>query len=92
MRMIAICMSVILLTSSNKAYSEKLFYSNGKSADGSVLVKSWKSMRYNKIEKQDEDFSCGSASVATILRSFYGLDVYEKDVLDEVEKIGKGFT
>ena len=49
-------------------------------------------MRYNKIEKQDEDFSCGSASVATILRSFYGLDVYEKDVLDEVEKIGKGFT
>ena len=59
---------------------------------GGIFVKSWKSMRDYGIEKQDEDFSCGSASVATILRSFYGLEVYEKDILDEVERIGDDGT
>jgi len=51
---------------------------------GSVGIMSWKDMRDAKLEKQDEDFSCGSASVATILRSFYGLDVYEKDILTQI--------
>jgi len=59
---------------------------------GGIFVESWKSMRDYGIEKQDEDFSCGSASVATILRSFYGLDVYEKDILDEVERVGDDGT
>ncbi len=57
-----------------------------------MRITSWKDMRDSNIEKQDEDFSCGSASVATILRSFYGLNVYEKDILDEVERIGDDGT
>jgi len=32
--------------------------------------KTWKAIRDEGIEKQDTDESCGSASVATILRSF----------------------
>ena len=40
------------------------------------------------MKKQDEDFSCGSASAATILRYYYGKEVYERDILDEVIKVG----
>ena len=60
--------------------------------NGLVEVNSWKNIRDNSIEKQDEDYSCGSASLATILHSFYGLNVYEKDILDEVEKIADDGT
>ena len=56
--------------------------------NGSISSETWKSIRDKKIEKQNDDFSCGSAAMATILRSFYGLDVYENDILEEVIKIG----
>jgi len=42
--------------------------------------KNWKDLRDDGIERQDTDESCGSASVATILRSFYGVDVSEQDI------------
>ncbi len=38
------------------------------------------------------DDSCGSAAVATIIRSFYGKDIYEKDILNEVLKVGNDNT
>ena len=63
-----------------------------KTAIGNLPIKTWKDLRDSNIEKQDEDFSCGSASVATILRSFYGKDVYEKDILDEVIRVGDDGT
>lgn len=55
---------------------------------GSIPLKTWKDFRDDKVEKQNEDYSCGASSVATILRSFYGLDVTERDILDEVETTG----
>ncbi len=61
-------------------------------ATGNLPIRTWKDLRDSNIEKQDEDFSCGSASVATILRSFYGQAVYEKDILDEVIKAGDDGT
>ena len=62
------------------------------SASGSIPLVTWKDMRDRDLEKQDEDFSCGSAAVATILRSFYGIDVYERDILDEVIRLGDDGT
>lgn len=59
---------------------------NYKTMRGSVPIRTWKDLRDNKIEKQDKDDSYGAASVATILRSFYGLDVSEKDILGEWRK------
>ncbi len=53
-----------------------------------MYVQSWKQLRDQGIEKQDLDYSCGSAAVATILRYYYGMQVYEKDILTEVENIG----
>ena len=53
---------------------------NYSSSIGSLPVKTWKQLRDADLEKQDLDYSCGSAATATILRSFYGSEVYEKSL------------
>ena len=74
------------------AYSGGQIHLNYKTIKGSFPLKTWKDLRDAGIEKQDKDYSCGSAATATILRSFYGLDVHEKDILDEVIRIGNDGT
>lgn len=48
---------------------------------GQPTVNSWKALRDFRIVKQELDYSCGAASLATILNEFYGLSVTEQDVL-----------
>lgn len=48
---------------------------------GAIPVTSWKTMRDSRIVKQDLDYSCGAASVATILNEYYGQSVTEKKIL-----------
>lgn len=47
----------------------------------------WKSYRDAEIEKQDKDYSCGAASLATILRYFYGIETDEAAVLEKVPNL-----
>ncbi|QCI28968.1 C39 family peptidase [Caminibacter pacificus] len=42
---------------------------------------SWINYRDKNVEKQNFDYSCGSASLATILHYFYNKNIKEKDVL-----------
>ncbi|SPY31939.1 peptidase, C39 family [Neisseria gonorrhoeae] len=51
-----------------------------------IKLQSWKARRDFNIVKQDLDFSCGAASVATLLNNFYGQTLTEEEVL---EKLGK---
>ena len=53
---------------------------------GTLPVKSWKSLRDARIVKQDKDFSCGSASLATLLNEFYGQSVTEEQLLKAMDK------
>jgi len=64
-------------------------YLHGPSLSGSVSVsvKSWKAMRDARIVKQGLDYSCGAASLATLLNEYYGQTVTEKDLL-QVMSIG----
>jgi uncharacterized protein len=55
---------------------------------GYVQIQSWKDLRDKGIVKQDLDYSCGAASVATILSGYYGTDVTEKDILQAMVKDG----
>ena len=48
---------------------------------GHIQVKSWKTLRDNRIVKQDLDFSCGAAALATLLNEFYGQNVTEENLL-----------
>lgn len=54
-------------------------------AYGKVKIQSWKAQRDFNIVKQDLDFSCGEASVATLLNNFYGQTLTE-EVLKKLDK------
>ncbi len=55
---------------------------------GAVAVKSWKDLRDANVVKQDLDYSCGAASVATIMNGFYGFEVTEEALLETMAKDG----
>lgn len=54
--------------------------------NGEVAVKSWKTLRDANVVKQDMDFSCGAASLATVLNEFYGLSLTEQQILKDMNK------
>ena len=56
--------------------------------NGDVIVEkkflSWSELRDVGVVKQEYDYSCGSASLSTILKYYYGLHIGEKEVLDDI--------
>jgi len=56
------------------------------SAAGFVPVRSWKSLRDARIVKQDLDYSCGAASLATLLNAFYGQNLTEAQILQALDQ------
>lgn len=52
-------------------------------------VAPWTALRDDRVVRQARDYSCGAASVATILTEFYGLAVTEEDVLARIERNGR---
>lgn len=53
--------------------------------------KNWADLRYTDLIRQEYDYSCGPASLATIARYFYGLQITEIDVL-QIINTGKPAT
>ncbi len=47
-------------------------------------IKSWIEFKNENLTRQDYDYSCGSASVSTVLKYYYEQNISEKDVLDAV--------
>ena len=47
-----------------------------------VKAKSWKDFRDQGVVKQEHDFSCGAASLATVLKHYYRMNVDEAKVLE----------
>ena len=54
-----------------------------------VPVKSWKTLRDARIVKQNQDYSCGAASLAPLLNAHYRQDVTEEAILKAIDK-GEG--
>lgn len=52
-------------------------------------VQSWKDLRDKGIVKQDLDYSCGAASIATLLNQQYGQNITEEQVHDRMVKLGQ---
>lgn len=59
------------------------------SAQGLVSIRSWKTLRDERIVKQDLDYSCGAASLATLLNGYYGQNLTEEALLKAMDK-GEG--
>jgi len=53
-------------------------------------IKSWIEFKNENLTRQKYDYSCGSASLSTILKYYYNLNVSEKDILNSVLK-SKGY-
>lgn len=50
-------------------------------------VKTWKELQEKNIVMQKYDYSCGAASLATLMRYYFQEDVTEQSLLDEIERI-----
>lgn len=82
---VTILLSVSLLVSFSVRASDAA-YVNSYNLRGSIPINSWKTMRDTEIVKQDLDYSCGAASLATILSEYYGLSVTEEEILKIMDK------
>ena len=51
-----------------------------------IPIQSWKTLRDARIVKQDLDYSCSAASLATLLNEFYGQSVTEEALLKVMDK------
>jgi len=49
-----------------------------------VAVTSWRDIPFRTVVRQQYDYSCGSAAVATLLRFHYGLQVGESEVFQHM--------
>lgn len=49
-------------------------------------MQSWKARRDAQVVKQNQDFSCGAASLATLLNSCYGQALSEAQILKDMDK------
>ena len=50
-------------------------------------IKSWIEFKNENLTRQDYDYSCGSASLSTVMKYYYDQNISEKDVLDAVLEI-----
>lgn len=73
----------IILSPLSKAANR---FFNNPISEKTVSVKSWKFLRDFNIVKQDQDFSCGAASIATLLNNFYAQKLTEDDILTKMGK------
>jgi len=76
-----ICGLLLCSILSNALADDGRAYLGGPSLSGSIKVKSWKTLRDERVVKQDLDYSCGAASLATVLNEHYGQAVTEQDLL-----------
>jgi len=60
-------------------------YLSTHSLSGSVGIKSWKALRDERVVKQDLDYSCGAASLATLLNEHYGQTLSERELLKAMD-------
>lgn len=67
-------------------YGQDIVQINTHSAQIRVPIQSWKTLRDARIVKQDLDYSCGAASLATLLNEFYGQSVTEEALLKAIDK------
>ena len=77
---------IFLILISSLAFAAAPFPEHRATLTEQPAVKSWKAMRDAGIVKQNYDFSCGAASIATLLNRQYGLTYSEKEILELLSK------
>jgi len=79
------CTALLLLFAADAPADDGRAHLRGPSLAGSIKVKSWKAFRDERVVKQDMDYSCGAASLATVLNEYYGQAVTEEQLLSAMD-------
>lgn len=77
-----ILMSIVLVTFSN-LYSASVHIHN-ESVTFERELQSWEELKNTNLTRQKYDYSCGAASLSTILSHYYGISTSEREILDWV--------
>ncbi|MDM8566122.1 C39 family peptidase [Candidatus Halobeggiatoa sp. HSG11] len=48
-------------------------------------IKTWTELRDQNVVKQKLDYSCGAASIATLIKYYFQDDITEKEILDDIK-------
>ena len=75
-----ILISIVLVTFSN-LYSASVHIHN-ESVTFERELQSWEELKNTNLTRQKYDYSCGAASLSTILSHYYGISTSEKEILD----------
>jgi predicted double-glycine peptidase len=90
MRLLSVLIASLFLMSFSYAYegkkSSEVVLLQTPSIVVNVPVRSWKTLRDARVVKQDLDYSCSAASLATLLNEFYGQSLTEETLLKAMDK------
>ena len=78
-------LGLLLFLVTGSCYAQDRAHISTQSAQISVPIQSWKTLRDSRIVKQELDYSCGAASLATLLNEFYGQSVTEEALLKAID-------
>jgi hypothetical protein len=74
-----VCVALLWAALAAPAAAQVRFHGEG-GGSYSIAVTSWRDIPFRTVVRQQYDYSCGSAAVATLLRFHYGLQINEADV------------
>lgn len=84
----AVCFSALSLAAMQTPAAAEVRLHGEAGGTYSVAVISWRDIPFRTVVRQQYDYSCGSAAVATLLRHHYGLSVNEGDVFQSMYAVG----
>lgn len=83
-RLLLACVTLPLLTAASPAAASQFDTPIQAGGNFSVPVSSMKEVRYKSTIRQQYDFSCGSAALATLLSHHYGYPTKEEDAFTQM--------
>ena len=75
-----------LSSTANSVSRETILIGTHQATHIQIPIQSWKALRDARVVKQDLDYSCSAASLATLLNEFYGQSLTEEALLKAMDK------
>jgi uncharacterized protein len=76
---------LVLLICTTPSFAEQMMLNNSYMQE-EVPIKSWKTLRNHQVIKQNFDYSCGAAALATLLNGYYYQELTEEIILKDMSK------
>ncbi|MGE3250324.1 MAG: C39 family peptidase [Hyphomonadaceae bacterium] len=84
----ALFLALAAMAAPSSAHAQTDIYGNAAGGIYQVSLTPWRDIPFRTVVRQQYDYSCGSAAVATLLRYHYGVEVSEADVFRSMYAVG----